>query len=430
MTITQDEIIQIGKAYVAKAQDLFDAMAEVRQKTIFTPDNYLQDGFLIRATSIKNIIVNGCGGTGGWFLPKLAKIMVDAQLKNKLADNITIYLCDGDTVATKNLIRQNFILRDVGQNKAEILANRYSQMFPANVNLVFVDKYIANSDIIKTYPDILRSKFVNILDLPFADKTNGVHSYHDETSLVFNFVDNSISRKCIHSYFANHHRSSSIVVDTGNNLYNGQMNVSIYHPQYTAIAPYPCNYFIRNFAELMETDFVKLENCADADLAVNNPEQMFNINDFAATITANMANSLFADGKIYYGLTTFVTGKSIGVTNLMPFQGVTLAQNAIFAPFAYQILAPIINGRNPLSITESFLPARASGNGRLDNCKYMTQDRMLSDNEKMIGLFSHNVARKNGDNFAQFASHYTSKLSDFTDFVNAKKLEQKVADAA
>ena len=56
-------------------------------------------------TSVK-IVVLGVGGTGGYLLPHLYRIAYAVK------KNIRIIVCDGDTVETKNLIRQNFIEQD------------------------------------------------------------------------------------------------------------------------------------------------------------------------------------------------------------------------------------------------------------------------------------------------------------------------------
>jgi tRNA A37 threonylcarbamoyladenosine dehydratase len=49
---------------------------------------------------------------------------------------------------TKNLIRQNFIRDDVGRNKAEVLAERYTELYD-NISVSFVakiDKRLANKE--------------------------------------------------------------------------------------------------------------------------------------------------------------------------------------------------------------------------------------------------------------------------------------------
>ncbi len=308
-------LIEVFKKITTTTHEQF---GKIYKENIFTDPtaNLIVDGLVVQSKFIRNIVINGCGGTGGWFIPKLAKILIDANLKGKLAENITIYFCDGDTVAQKNLIRQNFILKDVGKNKAEVLANRYATIFPENVNIVFVDKYVANKQIIDSYDPIIATKFVDIATLPF-DKMILEREHSHYTNLIFNFVDNAISRRCIHAFLYNA-KTHSIVFDAGNNLYNGQVIVSKYYGN-DFNHQLPSNYYLNNLQELEDNEFIKLDNCADDDLPQNNPEQMFNVNDFSATVTANIANNLFANSKIYHGVTRFVTGKSISIKTEMPF---------------------------------------------------------------------------------------------------------------
>jgi len=75
---------------------------------------------------MNNVVVVGCGGTGGRLLPMLCQIMSRGQW-NDLVPTLT--LIDGDEVEMKNLTRQNFIVDDVGRNKAECLAERYGAAF-------------------------------------------------------------------------------------------------------------------------------------------------------------------------------------------------------------------------------------------------------------------------------------------------------------
>ncbi len=42
---------------------------------------------------------------------------------------VRFIICDGDVVEEKNLVRQNFTPADLGENKAKVLAERYSTVF-------------------------------------------------------------------------------------------------------------------------------------------------------------------------------------------------------------------------------------------------------------------------------------------------------------
>lgn len=49
-------------------------------------------------TTVRNIVVLGCGGTGSWLIPKIVKTMNDLHRKNILRDKPKLILVDGDTV--------------------------------------------------------------------------------------------------------------------------------------------------------------------------------------------------------------------------------------------------------------------------------------------------------------------------------------------
>lgn len=66
-----------------------------------------------------NIYIIGCGGVGSWLTPSLAL----------LTSSKSITLIDGDALETKNLNRQLFNKKHVGQNKAEALASLYGCKF-------------------------------------------------------------------------------------------------------------------------------------------------------------------------------------------------------------------------------------------------------------------------------------------------------------
>lgn len=49
-------------------------------------------------STVKNIVVLGCGGTGSWLIPKIVKTMNDLYRKKILCGKSKLILVDGDTV--------------------------------------------------------------------------------------------------------------------------------------------------------------------------------------------------------------------------------------------------------------------------------------------------------------------------------------------
>ena len=69
------------------------------------------------------IVMLGAGGTGGHIAPHLYRLLY------ALDRPVRFIICDGDIVEEKNLVRQNFTPADIGENKAKVLAERYSSVF-------------------------------------------------------------------------------------------------------------------------------------------------------------------------------------------------------------------------------------------------------------------------------------------------------------
>ena len=69
-----------------------------------------------------NIIIVGCGGTGGNFIKELGRFLYRASIKN----SCSILLIDGDLVEEHNVSRQPFLPEDVGRKRAlsELLHTR------------------------------------------------------------------------------------------------------------------------------------------------------------------------------------------------------------------------------------------------------------------------------------------------------------------
>src|SRR5574338_1106728 len=74
---------------------------------------------------VKDVTIHliGCGGTGSWLAPHLARITKLLQEVHHL--NVRLAFWDYDAVEEKNIFRQNFCEAEIGLNKAETLARRF-----------------------------------------------------------------------------------------------------------------------------------------------------------------------------------------------------------------------------------------------------------------------------------------------------------------
>lgn len=148
------------------------------------------------------IVMLGAGGTGGYVAPYLFRLL------HMLDRPARFVICDGDIVERKNLDRQNFVPADLGENKARILAERYSTV------LGMETEYVPN--FIETLPELMA------LIAPNLWETDGFRNrYAAEMVILLGCVDNNRTRQLCHEAFC---RSDDLVyIDSGNGSYTGQV---------------------------------------------------------------------------------------------------------------------------------------------------------------------------------------------------------------
>lgn len=207
------------------------------------------------------IVMLGAGGTGGHIAPHLYRLLY------ALNRPVRFIICDGDVVEQKNLVRQNFIPADLGDNKARVLAERYSTVF--GMETEYLPSFIETEEVLN---GLLAPKcwYVN----------SGYTHYHTkcirEQVILIGAVDNNKSRQLCHRVF--HQMKELIYIDSGNGEYTGQVVCGIrrggrtYYPPIGTVYP----------DVLEDTDkFPTQLSCAEA--SVSAPQSM------AANITAAMA---------------------------------------------------------------------------------------------------------------------------------------------
>ncbi|MBS1807462.1 MAG: ThiF family adenylyltransferase [Acidobacteria bacterium] len=81
----------------------------------------------------ESIYLVGCGGTGSYVAPTIARLAKHLQKRGK---EITVYFIDPDLVEEKNIWRQNFCYAEVGANKAEALTARLNHAWGLNIKAI------------------------------------------------------------------------------------------------------------------------------------------------------------------------------------------------------------------------------------------------------------------------------------------------------
>ena len=144
-------------------------------------------------------IVVGGGGNGSYLVPNLARIISITNKKYNRNDNMIII--DGDEIEEKNIARQNFVLPDVGKNKAKVLASRYSRAF--GVPISSVEEYLT------------KDNYSPIFSLEYPNNQSGM-------IIMIGCVDNNKTRHLLQDIYKNTPFNMAWI-DAGNEEYGGQV---------------------------------------------------------------------------------------------------------------------------------------------------------------------------------------------------------------
>lgn len=195
---------------------------------------------------------------------------------------------------TKNLIRQNFISEDINLNKAQVLSERYSEIYP-NIKVSFIDKYATYKKFDDQYLPQNTYEETHFVDI---DALN-----IKKQDILINLVDNEGFKKKLDVFCKEH---SNPLFAAGVNLFNGQAYYSTNKNT---------NGYVMDHADLLNIfDEVSVHACADADAqgTDDNPEQLFNGNDVAASVLANLYQVVLTD-IVRYKRINFTTGNNMSV---------------------------------------------------------------------------------------------------------------------
>lgn len=169
----------------------------------------------------QNFVVIGAGGTGSRIVSQLCQLVPTVPWIKRLSPNIFVY--DDDIVEEKNIARQLFTRKDVGQNKAVVVARRYSAAYEVPVAAI-TNRIEHESDIIK------RMKRYFIQEGFTEDQA--IHKIMRPT-IYFMAVDSMAARRNIIAAISqNFFPYASVIIDPGNEDTFGQVRVfnPFFHP--------------------------------------------------------------------------------------------------------------------------------------------------------------------------------------------------------
>lgn len=225
----------------------------------------------VQAKRAKHWIVIGAGGNGGYLIPQLIR-QISLQnrflkIENKIQHAVTII--DADLVEDKNLMRQNFLPRDVGHNKAEVMAGRYGAAFGVQVN--YIPEYLDSPGMLK---DIIKAEGL----IP----------------VVVGAVDNNKTRAIVYEVFKQ--SKGMFYLDAGNEEWAGQVAVGYNAGREVDMDNKKPHLFDLPaapdlFPEILEaTDKLPHEQSC-AERAVSNPQNI-QTNQTAANLMMSFANTI------------------------------------------------------------------------------------------------------------------------------------------
>ena len=226
------------------------------------------------------IVMLGAGGTGGHIAPHLYRLLYS------LDRPVRFIICDGDVVEKKNLVRQNFIPADLGENKAKVLAERYSTVF--GMETEYVPDYIESEDRLKKLITPMEWRSGPFSERPVWDQV-----------ILIGAVDNNRSRQLCHKVF--YEARDLVYIDSGNGKHTGQVVCGIRSGGRTFYRPVG-----KVYPDVLEhTDKFPTElSCAEASLS---SPQSITANVTAATVVVDMIYNILAQGESRVRLATFST---------------------------------------------------------------------------------------------------------------------------
>ena len=234
------------------------------------------------------ILFVGAGGTGGYAIPNIIR------MASHLPNGPEIIIMDADKVEEKNCNRQNFVVDDIGEYKAEVLAKRYGFAFGTKVSYInsFLDK-----DNIYSICDPYRSS----------------NYRNPDTYLIIDTVDNIRTRLIINEFVKSRNRytnSQAIAwLSCGNTDTFGQIVYydSLIVNSRTVVDVYPHEFNNEEAAKEEEIEREQRQNCATN--ALLNPQSLA-VNLLAGTLITNMVYSMYVDNDLKYDMVLFNrTGK-------------------------------------------------------------------------------------------------------------------------
>lgn len=241
------------------------------------------------------IVMLGAGGTGAHIAPHLYRLLY------VLERPVKFIICDGDKVEQHNLVRQNFTEADLEENKAKVLAERYSNAFGLETS--YIPHFIENA---RELEDLLRPETNTYL---IRNRRTGMQNWKrvKELVILIGAVDNNRSRKLCHDVFLK--AQELIYIDSGNGEHTGQIVCGIRRGDKTMYQPVGALYPEVNTPE---DKFPTELSCAEASVSA---PQTIVANLMAATAVVTILYNIVVLGSSTVQQATFST-KTVNIRSI------------------------------------------------------------------------------------------------------------------
>ena len=239
------------------------------------------------------IVMLGAGGTGANIAPQLYRLLYS------LNRPVRIIIADGDAVEEKNLVRQNFAFSDIGENKAKVIAERYSAAF--KLECEYIPDFIEDT---RTLERLLDPRILPVYSEKLRQQRKYPYQLMPETVILIGAVDNNKSRQLCHEVF--YKASNLIYIDSGNGEHGGQVVCGVRRSGRTMHNPVGTIY-----PDVLEiTDKFPSElSCAEASISA---PQTITANLTASTIVVDLLYNILVHGECSIESITFST-KSVNI---------------------------------------------------------------------------------------------------------------------
>lgn len=283
------------------------------------------------------VIVLGAGGTGTYFLKEFTRYLAHSKRGYSIIEHLLII--DGDLVEAKNLSRQSYILDDVGENKAIIMADVLNSSFLEEHSLKWLayDKYITST-----------TQLLNLIS-----KGN--------IPILISCVDNHACRLLCEDIY--NVLSSCIYFDAANEFSSGEV---VFSYKLDDVVYSPCRSFF--FPDILDSTKSVVEmSCTE----LNNVEpQHIVTNMFAGVLLFSGMKEIIENNNYLKGYTTFST-----VTLSSEFiDYLDFAKNSFYSSY-FQIDAISFNEKYQ-ELSVSFIEEKNILYSIMENTK--TKERVLS----------------------------------------------------